>query len=85
MAKNKPSARQRRKRIAEFLEPFRVTKGNGFRLAKMKPTDTRGVRSKKEAQEYLQQGIQLLAEMQDKLYAQTSRRDGSRTVGASAT
>jgi PPK2 family polyphosphate:nucleotide phosphotransferase len=70
MANKKPSARQRRKRIEEFLRLFRVTKGRGFRLSKMKPSDTRGVKSKKQAQEYLQEGIQLLAEMQDKLYAQ---------------
>jgi hypothetical protein len=32
MAKKKqPSAKQRRKRLEEFLKPFRVTKGNGFR------------------------------------------------------
>jgi PPK2 family polyphosphate:nucleotide phosphotransferase len=69
MAK-KPSAKQRRKRIEELLRPFRVTKGKGFHLSEMDPTDTRGVRSKQEAQEHLQEGIKLLAAMQDKLYAQ---------------
>ena len=70
MAKKKPSPKQRRKRIAEFLKPFRVTRGKRFQLSEMKPDDTRGVKSKKEAQDYLQEGIRLLAEMQDKLYAQ---------------
>ena len=70
MAKTKPSPKQRRKRIAEFLKPFRVTRGKGFHLSEMKPGDTRGVESKKEAQQHLQEGITLLAEMQDKLYAQ---------------
>jgi PPK2 family polyphosphate:nucleotide phosphotransferase len=70
MAKKTPSARQRRKRIDEFLKPFRVSKGKGFRLSDMKADDTRGVESKKEAKQSLQEGIARLAEMQDKLYAQ---------------
>jgi PPK2 family polyphosphate:nucleotide phosphotransferase len=70
MTRKKPSPKQRRKRIAEFLKPFRVTRGKGFRLSEMKTDDTRGVKSKKEARETLKEGIQLLAEMQDKLYAQ---------------
>lgn len=65
-----PSLKQRRRRIARFLKPFRVTRGRGFRLSRMKPGDTSGVKSKKQAQEYLAQGIEQLAEMQDKLYAQ---------------
>jgi len=64
------SPRARRKRIDWLLKPFRVTKGKGFRLSRMKPGDTRGVKSKKDAQVFLKQGIQLLAELQDKLYAQ---------------
>jgi PPK2 family polyphosphate:nucleotide phosphotransferase len=70
LARKKPSAKQRRRRIEGFLKPFRVTRGRGFRLSSMRPGDTRGVKSKKEAQEYLREGIARLAEMQDKLYAQ---------------
>jgi PPK2 family polyphosphate:nucleotide phosphotransferase len=71
MAKSKKASKKvGRKRIAEFLKPFRVTDGKGFRLSRMKPGDTRGVKSKKEAQEYLQEGITRLADLQDKLYAQ---------------
>jgi PPK2 family polyphosphate:nucleotide phosphotransferase len=60
----------RRRRIEELLEPFRITEGRGFRLERVDPRDTRGVKSKVEAREYLSRGIQLLAEQQDKLYAQ---------------
>ena len=70
MAKKKPSAKQSRKRLDEFLKPFRITKGKGFRLSQIKPGDSRGVKSKEEATEYLQQGISRLAAAQDKLYAQ---------------
>jgi PPK2 family polyphosphate:nucleotide phosphotransferase len=60
----------KKNRLAELVEPFRVTNGEGFRLGDYDPDDTRGVSSKEEAQEYLRRGIALLAEMQDKLYAQ---------------
>jgi PPK2 family polyphosphate:nucleotide phosphotransferase len=68
--KKKLSAKQRRKRLEQFLKPFRITRGRGFRLSRIKPDDSRGVKSKEQAQEFLQQGIALLAEEQDKLYAQ---------------
>jgi PPK2 family polyphosphate:nucleotide phosphotransferase len=66
----KLSAKQRRNRAAQLVEPFRVTSGKGFRLRDYDPGDTRGVSSKQEAQEYLKRGVEQLAEMQDKLYAQ---------------
>lgn len=69
-AKKKLSAKQSRKRLDEFLKPFRITKGKGFRLSQIDPGDSRGVKSKEEATEYLQQGISRLAAAQDKLYAQ---------------
>jgi PPK2 family polyphosphate:nucleotide phosphotransferase len=68
--KKKPSTKQSRKRLDAFLKPFRITKGKGFRLSQIKPDDSRGVKSKEEATEYLQQGISRLAAAQDKLYAQ---------------
>jgi len=60
-SKKKPSAKQRHRRLDQFLKPFRVTKGRGFRLSQIKPDDSRGVKSKEEAKEYLQQGISRLA------------------------
>jgi PPK2 family polyphosphate:nucleotide phosphotransferase len=70
MASKKASAKQSRKRLDAFLKPFRVTNGKGFRLSKIKPDDSRGVKSKEEATQYLQQGISRLAAAQDRLYAQ---------------
>ena len=69
MAK-KLSPKQRRKRLDGLLTPYRVTKGKGFRLSQIEPDDSRGVKTKDEAQEYLQLGISRLADRQDKLYAQ---------------
>ena len=70
MAKKKPSAKQSRKRIEQLLKPFRITRGKGFRLSRIDPGDSRGVKSKEEAEQYLEIGISRLAEAQDKLYAQ---------------
>ncbi len=53
-----------------FLEPFRVTDGEGFALEQIDPADTRGIEGKREAQALLTDGIIRLAEMQEKLYAQ---------------
>ncbi len=66
----KLSAKKRLRRIAELVEPFRVTSGKRFRLRDYDPDATPGVASKDEAQEYLKRGVELLAEMQDRLYAQ---------------
>ena len=62
------------KRIAEFVEPFRVTSGR-FRLKDVDPGDTVGLKSesKPEAQQRLAEGVRWLAEEQDKLYAQDRR------------
>jgi PPK2 family polyphosphate:nucleotide phosphotransferase len=68
--KKKVSSKQRRKRVAQLIERFRVTSGSRFRLRDHDPGDTRGVQSKEEATEYLKQGVEQLAEIQDRLYAQ---------------
>jgi PPK2 family polyphosphate:nucleotide phosphotransferase len=64
------AAKARRKLIKSLIERYRIADGKGFRLSQINPSDTRGFKSKKEAREYLQRGIGLLAEMQDRLYAQ---------------
>ncbi len=58
------------KRIAEFIEPFRVEPGRRVRLPR--DFDTVGTRqqSKAEAKAILTQGIELLAEYQERLAAQ---------------
>ncbi len=59
-----------RKRIAEFIEPFRVEPGRKVRLPRdFDPSGTRQV-SKAEARDILAQGIEMLAEYQARLAAQ---------------
>jgi PPK2 family polyphosphate:nucleotide phosphotransferase len=69
-ADEKLSKKQRRRRIAELVDPFRVTSGKGFRLRDYDPDDSNGLSDKEEAQEYLKRGVEQLAALQDKLYAQ---------------
>jgi PPK2 family polyphosphate:nucleotide phosphotransferase len=60
------------KRAAEFSRPYRVTKGKRFRLRDVDPGDTAFLESEDadRAREALKEGIELLAELQDMLYAQ---------------
>lgn len=55
-----------------FAKPFRVTNGKKFRLKDVNPGDTAGLKAedKSRAKEALANGVSLLAEFQDKLYAQ---------------
>ena len=58
-------------RIQKYVQPYRITKGKGFRLKNFDPGDTSGlVLDKGEAAELLQRGTEWLAEEQDMLYAQ---------------
>lgn len=56
----------------KLSKAFRVTKGKSFRLADVDPGDTLGFGSeaKPRAKQALANGVELLAELQDKLYAQ---------------
>ena len=60
------------KRARSFSEPYRITSGKKFRLKDIDPGDTRHLQSedKPRAKEVLSIGVQLLAELQDRLYAQ---------------
>jgi PPK2 family polyphosphate:nucleotide phosphotransferase len=60
------------KRARKFAEPFRITSGKKFRLKDIDPGDTLHLESedKPRAKEALAMGVQLLSELQDKLYAQ---------------
>jgi PPK2 family polyphosphate:nucleotide phosphotransferase len=60
------------KAVRSFTAPFRVTRGKGFRLADYDPGDTLhlGSGDKPRARQSLQKGVQFLAALQDKLYAQ---------------
>ena len=57
--------------IAAFIKPYRVEKGKRFRLRDCDPHDTAGLKeNKKKAREILAHGVERLADLQDKLYAQ---------------
>ncbi len=53
-----------------FVDPFTVTNGRRFRLKDCDPRDTRGLKDKAEAELALAAGIERLATLQEKLYAQ---------------
>jgi PPK2 family polyphosphate:nucleotide phosphotransferase len=58
-------------RIETLIDPFRLTKGKGFRLKDFDPADTCGLSlDKSEAADLLRMGTEWLAEKQDMLYAQ---------------
>ncbi len=60
------------KRARRFARPYRVSDGERFRLRDIDPDDTGGLgaEDKPRAKEALQTGIEALAELQDRLYAQ---------------
>jgi PPK2 family polyphosphate:nucleotide phosphotransferase len=60
------------KRARKFSEPFCISDGKNFRLKQIDTEDTLGLKSedKPKAAEALKLGIDVLAELQDKLYAQ---------------
>ncbi len=59
------------KKCRKLTQPFRVTDGKEFRLKKIDPDDTLWLKreDKSKVAEALEEGIQALAEFQDKLYA----------------
>jgi PPK2 family polyphosphate:nucleotide phosphotransferase len=60
-----------RDRIQKLVHPFRITKGEGFRLNDFDPGDTGGLTlDKPQGTELVQLGTKWLAEEQDMLYAQ---------------
>jgi len=59
----------RRRKVRSLVRPYRVTDGRRFRLGRIDPRDTAAV-GKEEARKQLRRGIEELAEMQDRLYAQ---------------
>jgi len=61
-----PSHRQ----LESFLKPLRVTDGKKFKLKHVDPDDTGGLKSKDAATKLLAAGVERLAELQGRLYAQ---------------
>jgi len=60
-------------KIGRISRRFRVTSGKKFRLKDFDPNDTGGVKSKARAGELLRMGIERMAELQDRLFAQDRR------------
>jgi len=60
------------KQARKHSEPFRITDGKSFRLKQVDPADTLnfGSDEKPKAQQALAASVELLAKLQDKLYAQ---------------
>jgi PPK2 family polyphosphate:nucleotide phosphotransferase len=60
-------------RSQKFIAPYQVTNGKKFRLKDVDPSDTGEVTSedKPRAKELLEKGVEVLAELQDVLYAQS--------------
>jgi PPK2 family polyphosphate:nucleotide phosphotransferase len=58
-------------RIQRYIQPFRITRGKGFRLKNYQPDDTCGLQlNKRHASELLRRGTEWLAQEQSMLYAQ---------------
>ena len=70
--KTKMKAKEILKRVKSLTEPFRVCDGRKFRLKDIDPGDTLHFKSedKPTVKEALTNGIEVLRELQDKLYAQ---------------
>ncbi len=63
--------KKQRQRLEKIVAPYRITRGKGFRLKDFDPDDTAGLSmDKAEAKELLAQGVALMAQLQDRLYAQ---------------
>ncbi len=63
------------KELRKVVERYRITRGKGFRLKQIAPDDTHGLGDddKPRNRELLAHGVGLLADLQDKLYAQDRR------------
>ncbi len=59
-------------KLSKFIAPYRVERGKGFRLKSIDPSSSGRLTSekKKDARDLLQQGVEQLCELQDRLYAQ---------------
>ncbi len=59
------------KQCQHLVNPYRIQNGDGFRLEQIDPGDTLDLPSdKKGAREALEQGVEMLSELQQRLYAQ---------------
>jgi PPK2 family polyphosphate:nucleotide phosphotransferase len=56
--------------VEGFVKPYVITDGDKFKLKDHDPGDTRWVKSKKEGKGLLQRGVDMLCDLQERLYAQ---------------
>ena len=56
--------------LARLARPYRVSRGHGFRLARFDPDDTQGLALKDQADALLDQSVHVMADLQERLYAQ---------------
>ena len=56
--------------LGEVTDRYRINKGRNFRLKDVDPGDTGKIKSPEKATELLQRSVQLMGELQEKLYAQ---------------
>jgi PPK2 family polyphosphate:nucleotide phosphotransferase len=56
--------------LRQFVKPYRIDHGRKFKLGDVSPGDTHHISSKQRAGELLKNGVEMLAELQEKLYAQ---------------
>ena len=56
-------------KAADFADRFKVTKGKNFRLKDWDPSDTLKFNDKEQAEKILADGVERIAKLQDKLYA----------------
>ncbi len=56
--------------VEDFIKPYVVKNGDTFKLKDHDPDDTRWVKSKKEGKVLLDSGVEMLCELQERLYAQ---------------
>src|SRR5438445_49360 len=55
---------------SKLAKPYRIQDGDKFRFKDFDPSDTHSYDSEEHAKEMLEKGIEHMAELQDKLYAQ---------------
>jgi PPK2 family polyphosphate:nucleotide phosphotransferase len=56
--------------LATLSRHYRVSHGRRFQLTSIDPGDTRGLQLKEESDDLLEQSVEVMAELQEKLYAQ---------------
>ena len=62
------------RKTRDFVGPHRITDGRNFRLKDHDPDDTGGIDDKEQAAAFLEQGTELLCELQERLSGLSPKR-----------